>query len=84
VDIDAIVKRGDPTTNYQLFPNDRLFVKAQTLVTLENQLDKIFTPIERVFGVTLLGVSSVQALQTGSAAAFTGGTTVITTPTTGF
>jgi polysaccharide export outer membrane protein len=76
VDMAAIMKRGDPTTNYQLFPGDRIYVKAQTLVTLENTLDKIFTPIERVFGVALLGVGAVESLQTGSTAAFTGGTVV--------
>ena len=26
VDLDAIIKRGDPTTNYQLFPGDRVVV----------------------------------------------------------
>jgi polysaccharide export outer membrane protein len=76
IDILAITKRGDPTTNYQLLPGDRIFVKAQTLVALETNLDKIFTPIERVFGVALLGVGAVESLQTGSTAAFTGGTPV--------
>jgi polysaccharide export outer membrane protein len=79
VDIDAIIRRADPTTNYQLLPGDRLFVKAQTLLTLENQMNKIFTPIERVFGVALLGVGAVESLETGSVGNFFG-----TTPAVGF
>jgi len=78
VDIASIMKRGDPTTNYQLFPGDRIYVKAQTLVALENTLDKIFTPIERVFGVAVLGTGAVESIQTGSVGGFFG------TPVTGF
>jgi polysaccharide export outer membrane protein len=77
VDVAAIVQRADPTTNYQLFPNDRLFIKAQALLTLNNTLDKAFTPIERTFGVALLGVGAVESLETGSVGNFFGGTPAV-------
>jgi polysaccharide export outer membrane protein len=61
VDWMAIVQGGSTATNYQLFPGDRIYVKADCLVALDNWLAKIFSPIERVFGVTLLGTATVQS-----------------------
>src|SRR5262249_22734389 len=65
VDWCAISQRGDPTTNYQLLPGDRLYVAANKLVSLDNCLAKIISPIERVLGITLLGSSTVFNLKNG-------------------
>ncbi len=50
-------------TNYQILPGDRLYVRANPLVTLDNYLSFITTPAERVFGSLLLSQTSIQALQ---------------------
>jgi protein involved in polysaccharide export with SLBB domain len=63
VDWRAITEGGSTATNYQLFPGDRIYVKADALVALDNALAKIFSPIERIFGITLLGSSTVQSFR---------------------
>jgi polysaccharide export outer membrane protein len=63
VDWSAITDRGIPTTNYQLLPGDRIHVKADFLIALDNTLAKFLAPVERSFGVTLLGSQTVQSLQ---------------------
>lgn len=58
VDWKAIVKRGATTTNYQLMPGDRLYVKSDHLVNADNFLAKFLSPIERVFGtITLVKIT---------------------------
>jgi polysaccharide export outer membrane protein len=64
VDWAGITQRGDPCTNYQLFSGDRLYVKAKQLVVLDNTLARVFAPIERIFGITLLGDSLARQLAT--------------------
>ena len=59
VDWVAITQHAVTTTNYQLFPGDRIYVKAQRLVALDTALARIIAPIERVTGVILLGASTV-------------------------
>jgi polysaccharide biosynthesis/export protein len=59
VDWCAVTKRGRTETNYQLFPGDRLYVAADPLVTLDTALARIISPMERVFGVTLLGNATI-------------------------
>lgn len=55
VDWEAIVKRGDTTTNYQLLPGDRVVVPATAGYGAAVWLDNFLTPIERVLGVINLG-----------------------------
>ena len=62
VDWVGISQHGITFTNYQILPGDRLYVKAQRLVTLDRTLARIFAPVERVFGVTLLGASTVNQI----------------------
>lgn len=57
VDWMAITQGGSTCTNYQLFPGDRIYVKADPLIALDYALAKIFAPIERVLGLALLGAS---------------------------
>ena len=63
VDWVGITQHGLTTTNYQIMPGDRVYVKAQRLVTIDNTLIRVFAPIEKLFGVTLLGASTVNQLQ---------------------
>jgi polysaccharide export outer membrane protein len=63
VDWCAITEQAATTTNYQLLPGDRLFVAEDKLVALDTGLGKIIAPMERVFGVTLLGTSTVRSVR---------------------
>jgi polysaccharide export outer membrane protein len=63
VDWLAIVKGGSTTTNYQLFPGDRVYVDADCLIKVDNWLAKVFAPIERVLGITLLGTTTAQTIR---------------------
>lgn len=62
VDWIGITQHGITLTNYQVLPGDRIYVKAQRLVTIDRTLARIFAPIERVFGITLLGASTVNQI----------------------
>jgi polysaccharide export outer membrane protein len=57
VDWIGITQHGITTTNYQILPGDRIYVKAQRLVTIDHVLARIIAPIERVAGITLLGAN---------------------------
>lgn len=62
VDWVGTTQHGHTFTNYQVMPGDRIYVKAQRLVTIERTLARVFAPVERVFGVTLLGTNTVNQL----------------------
>ena len=62
VDWNAITQGGVVRTNYQLFPGDRVYISADRLIALDNWMAKIFAPIERIFGVTLLGTYTIRNL----------------------
>jgi hypothetical protein len=53
-------------------PGDRLFVEAEPLIALDAALAKVLAPLERVFGVTLLGSAVVHSVGTPISAAGTG------------
>jgi polysaccharide export outer membrane protein len=57
-----IVRKGATETNYQLFPGDRLFVQGHPLQALDNFVDRLFSPAERLFGTTLLGTQTIQQI----------------------
>lgn len=63
VDWVGITQHGVTATNWQIMPGDRIYVKAQRLVTIDTALARILNPIERLFGVTLLGASTVNQIQ---------------------
>jgi polysaccharide biosynthesis/export protein len=58
VDWRGITQDGVTTTNYQVLPGDRIYIKADDLIALDNMLVKITTPIERVLGAVLLGAGT--------------------------
>jgi polysaccharide biosynthesis/export protein len=62
VDWVAVTKNGSAETNYQLMPGDRVFVSENRLVAFDTHLGKLLAPAERVFGFTLLGTTTVQAI----------------------
>ena len=63
VDWIGITQHGVTWTNYQVMPGDRIYVKAQKLVTIDRNLARIISPFERIFGITLLGSSTVNQLR---------------------
>ncbi|HUQ72373.1 MAG TPA: hypothetical protein VM165_22795, partial [Planctomycetaceae bacterium] len=63
VEWEDITALGQTSTNYQLLPGDRIYIKADSLIATDNYLSKVFAPIERVLGVTLLGMSVVRTTQ---------------------
>ncbi|MCU0705721.1 MAG: polysaccharide biosynthesis/export family protein [Fimbriiglobus sp.] len=58
VDWVGITQWGVTSTNYQLFPGDRVYVKAQRIVTVDRTLAKLLNPVERLLGVSLLGTQT--------------------------
>jgi polysaccharide export outer membrane protein len=60
----AIVRKGRTETNYQVIPGDRIYVNAQPLVTTDTVLARVISPMERIFGIALLGHTTVQQLNT--------------------
>lgn len=58
VDWKAVTSQGSVATNYQVMPGDRVFIAENELVALDTGLGKLFSPFERIFGFSLLGVST--------------------------
>lgn len=73
VDWRGITQDGMTATNYQLFPGDRIYIKADSLITLDNVIGKVTAPVERIFGVILLGQGTVQRLESGAVGTGFGG-----------
>lgn len=65
VDWRAITQDAVTTTNYQLMPGDRIYICADNLITADNFIAKVTTPVSRIFGFTLLGNGVVRTLQRG-------------------
>ncbi len=63
VDWEVVTEAGATCTNYQLFPGDRVYIMADPLITIDNSLAKIFSPIERILGITLLGATTAESFQ---------------------
>ncbi len=65
VDWQSIVRDGSPATNYQILPGDRIYVQADRLIKVDSFIAKATSPLERLFGFTLLGHRTVRDLQFG-------------------
>jgi polysaccharide export outer membrane protein len=63
VDWVGITMRGQTATNYQLMPGDRLYVKAYRATALDVTMARLFAPVERVLGITLLGTSTAKQIR---------------------
>jgi polysaccharide export outer membrane protein len=66
VDWLGITQNGGTATNYQIMPGDRVFVQADRWRTADAVIAKILSPIERLFGVTLLGSQTVNSIRSGT------------------
>jgi len=62
VDWVGITQHAVTHTNYQIMPGDRVYVKAQRIVTIDTVLARVLSPVERIFGVTLLGANTVNQI----------------------
>src|SRR5262249_17341184 len=62
----AITQAGRTETKYQLLPRDRIYISGDCLITFYNYLDRVLAPIERIFGVTLLGATTWQTIHNGN------------------
>ena len=62
VDWHGITAGAVAATNYQLMPGDRLFVAEDKLVAFDTHLGKLFAPLERAMGFTLLTVGTATRL----------------------
>ena len=63
VDWRAMTQEGNWTTNYQLFPGDRIFIKADPLNAADSFIPKITVPVSRLFGFALQGNGTVRPLR---------------------
>src|SRR5262249_21380636 len=79
VDWVSLTTRGQPQTNYQLRPGDRGYINSDSMVEFDTRLARILSPIERLFGVTLLGYTTVQRMN-GPLYLGANGTTTTTSP----
>lgn len=59
----VLTQAGDTETNYQLFPGDRIYVKANGLLGFNNRLSQLLYPINNLFGATLLGAGTYSLIR---------------------
>lgn len=57
-----ITQKGITATNYQVLPGDRIYVQSQCILRVDRALAKFLQPIERLFGVVLLGSETVNSI----------------------
>ena len=62
VDWTAVVAGGATSTNYQLMPGDRVIIGEDQLVAVDTKLAKLFAPMQRVLGFTLLTTGTASRL----------------------
>jgi polysaccharide export outer membrane protein len=62
IDWTGITTKGQVKTNYQLLPGDRLYVSGNRLITFNTYLGQVLAPLERMLGFTLLGNSTLRAV----------------------
>ncbi len=63
VNLSAITNGGDPTTNYQLMPGDRIIVHRDPIVRLTVFLDRLVAPYQAVIGSGLQTTFFIRYLQ---------------------
>ncbi len=73
VDWKGITRRGHARTNFQILPGDRLFIMGQPLTKLDTHMARALAPVERAFGATLLGYTTIRTIQTGGVNGLFGG-----------
>jgi polysaccharide export outer membrane protein len=73
VNLAAISNGGDPTTNYQLMPGDRIVVYRDPIVRLTILIDRLAAPFQTVLGTTLQYSFTARSLRLLSSGAGFGG-----------
>jgi polysaccharide export outer membrane protein len=73
VDYNAIAQCGQTATNWQLFPGDRVYIASDPLIKLDGVISIITQPIERLFGFSLFGQSTILRLGNKRAASSSNG-----------
>ena len=63
VNLSAITSGGDPTTNYQIMPNDRIIVYRDPIVRFTVFLDRLAAPFQTVVSSTLQTSFMIRYLQ---------------------
>ena len=63
VDWVNLTRARQTATNYQVLPGDRVYVMSQPLITTDTYLSRLYAPIERTFGILLLGSSTIQQIK---------------------
>lgn len=57
-----ITRGASPATNYQILPGDRIFIAEDRLIAFDSLVGRVLQPFERMFGFTLLGTQTIQAI----------------------
>jgi len=73
VNLAAITSGGDPTTNYQLMPGDRLIVYRDPIVRFTVFLDRLAAPVQTVLGTTLQSAFTIRSVKFAALPAAPGG-----------
>jgi polysaccharide export outer membrane protein len=63
IDYEGITRRGATETNYQIMPGDRVFIAGDTMVAVNNKLNKYTAPVERIMGLISLGASTIESVK---------------------
>jgi polysaccharide biosynthesis/export protein len=63
VDWCGITRKGQVKTNYQIMPFDRVYILSQPLSKFDTYMARVLSPVQRAFGVTLLGASAINQVQ---------------------
>jgi len=63
VDLEAIREKGDRTTNYQIFPGDRLFIGRNAVVSQTTEIDRLAARLQTVTSWNLQYAFMLRALQ---------------------
>ncbi len=73
INLAAITSGGDPTTNYQLMPGDRIVVYRDPIVRFTVFLDRLAAPFQTVIGSMLQTAFTIRAVKFASLPAAPGG-----------
>ncbi len=60
IDWVAITRQGSTMTNYQVLPGDRIFIAENKLVALDTNMGKLFSPVERMMGFSMLTLGTLR------------------------
>jgi polysaccharide biosynthesis/export protein len=64
VNYEAITQGAETATNYQILPGDRVFIASDNVIGVTNFIGKFTAPVERLFGISGVGVSTIRGFQT--------------------